>query len=321
MSQQEVRAANRFVQALLRKRDRPLLVAHRGASAFAPENTLDAAALGLASGADAWELDVRLTRDEVAIVIHDATLTRTTDVATRFRRDPRGESGYLVADFTADEIRTLDAGSWFVGNEAAPRSARWFGTADVLDPEARAIYSSGAVRIPTLHECLSWTAARDWLVNIEIKSCPGTSRQLVPTVLAEIESVAAADRILISSFDHHDVARVARCAAPIATGVLSSLRLHNPGRYVREIVEADCYHPSAEALGVNPIPSDPDAVVESVWSDDLRSLRDFSVPVLYYTVNDCRPGGWADRLDRAGIDALFTDDPLGMVRFFNSRKP
>ena len=65
----------------------------------APENTLEAARLGRQAGAEAWELDVQLTRDGVAVVLHDESLSRTTDVAARFPGDPRGRDGYRVTDF------------------------------------------------------------------------------------------------------------------------------------------------------------------------------------------------------------------------------
>jgi len=77
------------------------ILAHRGASRAAPENTLAAFAAALRAGADGIELDVRLSRDGVPVVIHDATLDRTTD-----GRGP-------VSDATAAELSARDAGSWF----------------------------------------------------------------------------------------------------------------------------------------------------------------------------------------------------------------
>src|SRR3954452_7141634 len=105
---------NRFLDLLTSDRGRPVIVAHRGASALAPENTLEAARLGWEAGADAWEFDVQMTRDGVPVIIHDESLLRTTDVAARFAGDPRGRDGFCVSDFDFDEIRILDAGSWFV---------------------------------------------------------------------------------------------------------------------------------------------------------------------------------------------------------------
>ena len=153
-------------------RDRPLIIAHRGDSFHAPENTLEAARLGWEAGADAWELDVQLTRDGVPVVIHDESLLRTTDVAARFAGDPRGRDGFRVSDFDFDEVRSLDAGSWFVADDGGPRSARDFGTLDRLDPADIDHFRSGSVLIPTLEEALIFTKEQDWLVNVEIKSFP-----------------------------------------------------------------------------------------------------------------------------------------------------
>src|SRR5205085_371482 len=138
-----------------------------GDSSHAPENTLEAAALGHRAGADGWEFDVRLTRDGVPILLHDPSLVRTTDVVLAYPGDPRADLGYLAAEFTLEEIRRLDAGSWFVAPDGGPRSATEFGTLRDLDPAARASFGSGRVRVPTLAEALVLTAELDWLVNVE----------------------------------------------------------------------------------------------------------------------------------------------------------
>lgn len=108
-----------------------LVVAHRGASADAPENTLAAFRLAAAHGADGIEFDVRATADGHLVVIHDASLARTTDGA--------GEVGAL----TLEEIRRADAGAW--------RGERFRGE-----------------RVPTLEEVLEAARGR-LLVDIELK--------------------------------------------------------------------------------------------------------------------------------------------------------
>ena len=99
---------------------RKQLVAHRGASAYAPEHTLEAYRLALEQGADFVEQDVAVTKDGVLVCIHDLSLDRTTDVETVFpdRSVPHTSGGssarrWLVGDFTLAEIKRLDAGSWF----------------------------------------------------------------------------------------------------------------------------------------------------------------------------------------------------------------
>jgi glycerophosphoryl diester phosphodiesterase len=110
---------------------RKILVAHRGASSYAPEHTLESYQLALKQGADFVEQDLQITRDNQLVCLHDLTLERTTNVKdvfpARFREElvPRSPSEqgtgvagipvrrWYVSDFTLQEIKQLDAGSWF----------------------------------------------------------------------------------------------------------------------------------------------------------------------------------------------------------------
>src|SRR5699024_1336287 len=80
---------------------RPLVIAHRGASALAPENTMPALVAAALAGADMIEIDLQMAADGSAVVIHDATVDRTTDASGP------------VADLEPVELRRLDAGGWF----------------------------------------------------------------------------------------------------------------------------------------------------------------------------------------------------------------
>ena len=225
-------------------------MAHRGDSFRAPENTLEAARLGWESGASAWELDVQLTRDGVPIVLHDESLLRTTDVARKFAGDPRGRAGFHVADFDFDEIRSLDAGSWFVSEQRRPalgsrlRHPRASRAAPLSNTSA-----SGRVVIPTLGEALVFTREHDWLVNVEIKSFPERPRDSVEPVLNVIAETETASRVLISSFDHRDVAAANRPGREYALAILAMTPLYQVRRYAREIVGADTVHFSADVVG------------------------------------------------------------------------
>jgi glycerophosphoryl diester phosphodiesterase len=104
------------------------LVAHRGASAYAPEHTLAAYRLAMEQGADFVEQDLAVTKDGVLVCIHDRTLERTTDVEAVFPdrfvvEDLKGKpvKRWLVADFTLAELQRLDAGSWFEAKFAGAR--------------------------------------------------------------------------------------------------------------------------------------------------------------------------------------------------------
>jgi glycerophosphoryl diester phosphodiesterase len=156
---------------------RPLLrFAHRGASALAPENTLAAFEEAWRLGCEWVETDLRLTADDVPILLHDETLERTTGAA--------GPAGRM----TLEAIRRLDAGSWF--------GARFRGE-----------------RIPTLDEALEWSRDRCCL-NLEVKEKNRTAR-LVEAVAGRIREHRALDRVLCSSFRPDDLRRL-RGAMPRA---------------------------------------------------------------------------------------------------------
>lgn len=87
---------------------RPLVIAHRGDSAVAPENTLPAFAQALTTGADLVELDYHHSRDGVPVVMHDPTLYRTTDAVVRW-----GRTDIRIDQTTAADLQTLEAGAWF----------------------------------------------------------------------------------------------------------------------------------------------------------------------------------------------------------------
>jgi glycerophosphoryl diester phosphodiesterase len=118
------------------------VVAHRGASAYAPEHTLASYRLALAQGADYVEQDLAVTRDGVLVCLHDESLERTTDAEEVFPDravvDPAtGRKQWLAIDFTLAEIKRLDAGSWFDPSFAGERIPTWEETVAALGPSAR----------------------------------------------------------------------------------------------------------------------------------------------------------------------------------------
>ena len=139
------------------------LVAHRGASAYAPEHTLAAYRLAMALGADYVEQDLAVTSDGVLICLHDESLERTTNVEEVFpdrgTLDPAtGRTRWLAMDFTLAEIKRLDAGSWFDPKFAGERIPTWeeavglVGTAAGLYPELKtpALYRARGIDQTTL---------------------------------------------------------------------------------------------------------------------------------------------------------------------------
>ncbi len=167
---------------------RRVVLAHRGASAEAPENTLPAFALAEAAGADALEIDVRLTADGVVVVHHDATIDRLTD-----GRGP-------LRALTLQRLRQFDAGYRFSpdGGSSFP-------------------YRGRGVVVPTLAETLAAHPALG--INIDLKDHDAAMAR------AAVETVAAAgarDRTLLTSFDAGVLAEVRRLDPAIATGLAQS---------------------------------------------------------------------------------------------------
>jgi glycerophosphoryl diester phosphodiesterase len=181
---------------------RTLNIAHRGASAAAPPNTLAAFEKALQLGADGIELDVRLCADGVPVVIHDATVDATTS-----------RSG-SVAKMTLAQLKKLDAGSPF---------DRIF----------------AGERIPTLIEVLE-AVGKQHMVNIELKSDAVWGARLEHAVVDAIARCESDERVLLSSFNPLALRRIQRIAPHLATAMLytpatlSSLglgRLISPRRY------------------------------------------------------------------------------------------
>ncbi|HED04668.1 MAG TPA: glycerophosphodiester phosphodiesterase [Candidatus Fraserbacteria bacterium] len=176
-----------------RGRLRVINIAHRGARSLAPENTLVAAAKAQEVGADLWETDIGVSADGQLILFHDDSLARTTDAQKRF---PDRAPWYFTA-FTLAELRTLDAGSWFVN--ADPFGEIAAGQVSLAEQEA---YHGEP--IPSLREALIFTRERDYRVNVELKQLPAPlqSFPLVERVLTLIDELGLTDQIVISSFVH-----------------------------------------------------------------------------------------------------------------------
>ncbi len=188
----------------------PLIVGHRGDSLHAPENTLAAFQLALTNGADGVEFDVRLARDGVPVVIHDATLRRTG-----LRRET------AVAALTSAELGEMDAGTWF--NRRFPAHAR-----DEYASE----------RVPTLAQTLALLKNRARVIYVEMK-CERVEEyaQLAAAVVHEIRAREVENRAVVKSFVHDAIAEVKRLAPDIRTAALFERKLSQPVITARKIIE------------------------------------------------------------------------------------
>ncbi|MFJ6748354.1 MULTISPECIES: glycerophosphodiester phosphodiesterase [unclassified Streptomyces] len=179
---------------------RPLLIAHRGASRDAPENTLAAVDAAHRRGLAWVENDVQRTKDGKLVVIHDATLKRTTDAEQVFP----GRAPWRVRDFTAAEIARLDAGGWF--------GKRFAGE-----------------RVPTLAAYLHRLEHNGQRLLLEIKSPKdrpyrGIEKQVVGELRAQrwLDRAHAGRRIVVQSFCVSCVKAVHELAPQLRTGILGA---------------------------------------------------------------------------------------------------
>ena len=162
---------------------RPVVFAHRGARTQAPENTLASFALALAQGADAIELDTRMTADGQVVVFHDKTLERTTNGTGR------------VAERTMAELRELDAGSSF--------SQKFRGE-----------------RIPLLEEVFD-AMGRKVFINLEFKDYGALGERLVERVCELVVRCGLEEQVLFSSFMARNLRKSSQLVPRVPRGLLS----------------------------------------------------------------------------------------------------
>lgn len=214
--------------------------AHRGASAFAPENTMAAFKEALSQGADAIECDIQMSRDGIPIVIHDEFLERTTN-GTGF-----------VHQWDYKDLKELDAGSWFSRK-----------------------YSSQ--KIPTLQELLEWIKDTQLHLNIELKPGMVEQKRLEESVIDLLHQYRLKDRTVISSYDLRTLYRIRKLDPKIETALLY-FYLNEPWKYA-EAIQASSLHAfypfitqetimRAKQKGISLIPYTVDE-----WSDLGRVLR------------------------------------------------
>src|SRR5277367_6206624 len=158
-----------------------LLIAHRGASGHAPENTLAAFRKAVALGVHFIETDLQLTRDTRLVAIHDDTVNRTTN----------GHGA--VHDLSLEELRKLDAGSWF-GSEFAGE------------------------RIPTLEEILEFSKKHDVVFYLELK--PGGSWGGEHSLIGALRNSGEIARTIVISFDAGILGALRKIEPTVMTGLL-----------------------------------------------------------------------------------------------------
>lgn len=181
---------------------RPLILGHRGASAVAPENTLAAFSRAMSDGADGIEFDVRLARDRIPVVIHDATLDRT------------GLIHLAVSELTAKELQEIDVGGWFAHR-------------------TRSLSSSE--KLPLLEQVCELFRETDGFLYIEMKCEKDDGAELAEAVVRLVRDSGLAERVVVESFELPAIAAVKKIDAEIRTAALFEPRLSRPISSVRRL--------------------------------------------------------------------------------------
>jgi glycerophosphoryl diester phosphodiesterase len=235
---------------------KPKVIAHRGARKVAPENTLEAMKISIDAGVDGIEFDVQRCSTGELVVIHDDQINRTTNGV-----------GY-IKDISWAELQRLDAGSWF-------------------DP------SFSGVRIPSLQQVLDMVSGAVTL-NIELKTSPTDYPGIEEDVLALLQGYAK-DTIIISSFDHKLMKRLAGLDSTLNLALLAEGIFIDIGNYAAQM-NAKYWHPGFSQLRAD--------AVEDAHAAGLK--------VNTWTLNTPRSYESAIKM---GVDGIVSDDPQGLIAY------
>ena len=247
----------------------PLIIAHRGSSVVAPENTLASFKQAIKDGADGLEFDVRLSRDGEPVVIHDSTLHRTAN-----------RPG-IVSELTAAELGQIDVGSWF--NEKHPQHARPGYPQETL---------------PSLAQVFELTRGANQILYVEMKCETDQARPLAAAVTQLIDEYSIAEQVVVESFDLSAIAEVKRLEPAIRTAALFEPQLGRPITWVRR---------SKTVTMTKQVEADELALHHSLVTKRLVSMaRDAGLLLVTWTVDD---PSWIEHAVKLDIKALITNNP------------
>lgn len=181
-----------------------LIYGHRGASGYAPENTLESFRLSMEMGADGFELDVHMSLDGELVVIHDESVDRTTNGTG------------LVRNLTLAQLKGLDASCGMEAYQGA--------------------------RIPTLGEVFDLIRDTHHIVNVEIKTDEWFYPQLEEKCLALAKEKGVEDRVIYSSFNHYTLMKLRELNPSAKLGMLFGDIMVKPWEYASQL-PVDYLHP------------------------------------------------------------------------------
>lgn len=261
----------------------PLILGHRGASAIAPENTLAAFSRAILDGADGIEFDVRLSRDGVPVVIHDASLRRTAGIDKQ------------VGDLTSEHLQTIDVGSWF--RRTSPESRR-----RSSEP------SYAGEKIPTLAQVFELFNSNTGCLYVEMKSDSGEGADLAAAVVETVRDADIATRVVVESFDLPAITEIKRIDSGIRTAALFEPRLSRPISTIRRLKMVDlALNTGAEEIAIH---------YTLAGVGVVEKAQECGLETVVWTVDDPK---WISRARGLGVKALISNDPELMLQHRNAR--
>jgi glycerophosphoryl diester phosphodiesterase len=264
-------------------KSKPLIIAHRGASGLAPENTLAAFRLAIALGADGVEMDVQLSADRRAVVLHDARVNRTTNGAGR------------VTNLTLDDLRRLDAGSWFDRRLTIRPRVRAMVERALSVNNGDGVSFSGE-KIPTLEQTLA-LLARSGLrrVYVELK-CGRTNREsLLEAVVSLVREYRMEQAATLLSFDHAIIGEAKRLAPEIRAAV--TFPVAGPRLATQRTIISSVERASADEAALH---------FSLATRRTVEALRERGISVSAWTANRRLV---MRRLINCGVDSIMTNFP------------
>jgi glycerophosphoryl diester phosphodiesterase len=259
----------------------PLILGHRGASAVAPENTLAAFSRAILDGADGIEFDVRLSRDGMPVVIHDASLRRTAGMDIQ------------VADLNSDQLSPIDVGSWFCRSS----TERIKGSPKSYTGE----------KIPTLAQVFQLFNSSTARLYVEMKSDSGGGAELAQAVVENVHEAEIGTRVVVESFDLAAITEIKRIDSGIRTAALFEPKLSRPISTIRRRKMVDlAVESGAEEIAIH---------YTLAAAGLVEKAQECGLETVVWTVDDPK---WISRARRLGIKALISNNPATMVLHRNA---
>lgn len=259
-----------------------LVFAHRGYSAYYPENTMLAFQKAYEVGVAGIELDVQMTKDGVLVITHDEQCQRCMGDA-RF-----------VKDLTFEELSKLNAGASFKYDLSF--LLEHLGSQEKVD----AFFEQEAYQaVPTLEQYLAWAKDKNLVTNIELKTGVFAYHGIEPKAIDLVKAYGLEDKVIFSSFNHYTMTRVKALDPQMKCGLLTMASLVDAGTYCKNL-GMEAYHPFFPTLNV----------------ELCKNLMQEGIELNIYTVNQLEH---LSLLLDFPIHIVMTNYPEAFMRFLESK--